>query len=123
MPNEMRNVWAKGQIVKLLDGAARDLHRGLQKVDKARGLTDALGDAQEKVASARRIADVKPAGGRALPPAIRRATETAATRLEALAKRVRETPITEPEKSAKARSQGANGSRPQGRRRPLRGEE
>ena len=123
MPNEMRNVWAKRQIVKLLDGAARDLRRGLQKVDKARGLTDALGEAQEKVASARRIADVKPAGSRALPPAIRRATATAATRLEALAQRVRETPITEPENRARAGSQGSNGSRPQGRRRPLRGEE
>ena len=123
MPNEMRKVWAKGQIVKLLDAAARDLRRGLQKVDKARGLTDALEEAQAKVATAKSLADFKPAGSRALPPAIRRATGTAATRLESLAQRVREIPITEPEKSDAARYGGANGSKPQGRRRPLRGEE
>ncbi len=110
MPKEIRHISTRTKIVQLLESASKTL-RLASETATGKELLDAIAEAQAKVATAKSLAAFKPVGSRALPPAVRRATETAATRLEVLAQRVKDTPLTEREKSDAARYRGANGKR------------
>ena len=96
MPSEIRALSVRTQVARLLDDAAKILRDGEE-------LLTAIGKAQGKVKTAQALAHYKPPGSRAVPPAIRRATDAAARRLDALAIAVRNTPITKIEKASAKR--------------------
>ena len=114
MPSEVRNSSVRSQVAKLLDEAARDLRTGLKRVKEAKELLATIEEAQAKANTAKNLASHKPQGARAVPKSIRQATLTAAARLESLAQRVRETPVTDAEKT-RARYAATNGASSSGK--------